>query len=372
METIDNTCCVVPDIPTPCLFIDENRLEKNIGRIHDYAARHEFMVRPHVKTHKSKYITRMQMAAGAKGIAVAKSGEALALAENLGTDITVAYPVLGKHQIKTIADMASRHTIRVAVDSLNLMACLSKAAQESQTRIGIHIIFDAGLHRCGTSDPDDVVALARYAAKAPGLRYDGIQLYLGHLYGDAARNPDHFKQINTLWDPTYQILCRAGLAPEIVSSGSSPSLFNTHLINHVNEIRVGTLYLNDYFELKFNHCKILECAARVVATVISDRVEGQVIIDAGAKALSAKQLLAGENLEMGYVCEYPEAKIFRLHEEHGWVDVSRCKNPPTLGQRISIIPVNIALCMNLFNTFCLAGKNGSLRREPIQARGYCV
>ena len=51
METIDNMCCVVPDIPTPCLFIDENRLEKNIGRIHDYAARHEFMVRPHVKTH---------------------------------------------------------------------------------------------------------------------------------------------------------------------------------------------------------------------------------------------------------------------------------------------------------------------------------
>jgi len=249
METTDNKCYAAADIPTPCLVIDENRLKKNIGRIHDYAAHHGFMVRPHVKTHKSIYITRMQMAAGAKGIAVAKAGEALALAENHGTDITVAYPVLGKQQIKMIADMAARHTIRVAVDSLHLIACLSKAAQENQTRIGIHIIFDAGLHRCGTSDPDDVVALARYAAKAPGLRYDGVQLYLGHLYGDAARDPAHFQQINALWTPAYQALCRAGLAPETVSSGSSPSLFNTHLINHVNEIRVGTLYLNDYFEL---------------------------------------------------------------------------------------------------------------------------
>jgi len=372
MEITDNMCCVAADIPTPCLVIDENRLEQNIRRIHDYAARHGFSIRPHVKTHKSLYITRKQMEAGAKGIAVAKVGEALVLAENLGTDITVAYPVLGKQQIKIIAYMAARHTIRVAVDSLHLMACLSKAAQANQTRIGIHLIFDAGLHRCGTSDPDDVVVLARCAEKAPGLRYEGVQLYLGHLYGDAARNPAHFKQINTLWDPAYQALSRAGLAPETVSSGSSPSLFNTHLINHVNEIRVGTMYLNDYFELKFNHCEILECAARVVATVISDRVEGQVIIDAGAKALSAKQLLAGNPLEMGYVCEYPEARIFRLHEEHGWVDVSRCKNPPTLGQRISIIPVNIALCMNLFNAFFLAGKDGSVRRESIQARGCCV
>ena len=68
MEITDNMCCVAADIPTPCLVIDENRLEQNIRRIHDYAARHGFSIRPHVKTHKSLYITRMQMAAGAKGI----------------------------------------------------------------------------------------------------------------------------------------------------------------------------------------------------------------------------------------------------------------------------------------------------------------
>jgi D-serine deaminase-like pyridoxal phosphate-dependent protein len=237
METTAPMCCVAADIPTPSLVIDKNKLKQNIHRVHNYADRHGFKVRPHVKTHKSICITRMQMAAGATGIAVAKTGEARALAENPGTDITVAYPVLGKYQIKTIADMAARHTIRVAVDSRQLMESLSKAAQANQSRIGIHIIFDAGLHRCGTWDPHEVVDLARYASNAPGLRYDGIQLYLGHLYGDAALDPDRFQQINTLWEPTYQALCQAGLAPETVSSGSSPSLFNTHLINRVNEIR---------------------------------------------------------------------------------------------------------------------------------------
>ncbi len=66
--------------------------------------------------------------------------------------------------------------------------------------------------------------------------------------------------------------------------------------------------MNDYFVLKFNHCALEDCAVRVVATVISDVVPGQVIIDAGSKALSAKQLLRHKNLEMGYIVEYPNAR----------------------------------------------------------------
>lgn len=76
-------------------------------------------------------------------------------------------------------------------------------------------------------------------------------------------------------------------------------------MERVNEIRVGTAILNDYFVLNFGHCDLKDCALRVVATVVSDIVPGQVLINAGSKALSAKQLLRRENLEMGYVVEYP-------------------------------------------------------------------
>ena len=360
------------DAATPCLVIEERVLKKNICRIHDYAGGHQLKVRPHVKTHKSLYITQMQMAQGACGIAVAKATEAKALADPSWNDCTVAYPALGSQRINTIAELALSHTVRVAVDSRHLMDQLSKKALAHDSVIGIHVIFDPGLHRCGTADADELVALARTAQNTPGLRYDGVQLYLGHLYGDAARNPDSFEKINALWQPAYKALCRAKLSPDTVSSGSSPSLFSSHYIDHVNEIRVGTAYINDYFELKFGHCGIDECAGRVIATVISDKVPGQVIIDAGSKALSAKQLLQNKTLEMGYVCQYPEARIFRLHEEHGWVDVSRCNPAPALGQRISIIPVNIALCMNLFNEFTLLKEDGSVATEAIQARGCCV
>ncbi|WDP91312.1 MAG: alanine racemase [Desulfobacter sp.] len=365
----ENILRATAHIPTPFLLIEEKVLQANIRRIHSYARAQGYGVRPHVKTHKSLSIARMQKAAGAAGIAVAKAGEAERMAEKERCDITVAYPVLGSRCAERMAALAEIHTLRVAVDSEYLMTQLSEAALGRRTEIGIHIIFDAGLHRCGVADAGQVLALARHAENTPGLRYDGIQIYLGHLYGKAVDDPKSYEGINELWDPVYGALCNAGLRPKTVSSGSTPSLFNTHRLRHINEIRVGTAYLNDYFVLKFNHCRPADCAARIVATVVSDRVPGQVIIDAGSKGLSAKQLLRRESLEMGYVCEYPGARIFRLHEEHGWVDVSRCKHPPRLGQRISIIPVNVALCMNLFDSFYLLGSGGALQKERVDARG---
>ena len=364
---------ILDEIPTPFILVDEKIVKSNLRRIHGYAHRHGLSVRGHLKTHKSLALARMQMAAGDVGIAVAKAEEAEVMADGLGNvDITVAYPAVGKARAEKIARLARTHPIGVAVDSEYVMEGLEDAATAYGVEIGISVMLDAGLHRCGVSDPQALVKLGEYARQSPSLRYEGVQMYVGHLYGEAADDPASFECINRIWDPAYESLCSAGLTPGRVSSGSTPSLFNTHRIHHVNEIRVGTAVLNDYFVLKFGHCRMPDCALRVLATVVSDRVPGQVLIDAGSKALSAKQLLRHEQLDMGYVVEYPGARVFRLHEEHGWVDVSRCTNPPKTGDRMSIIPVNAALCMNLHDQFHLLTETGNLHKERVDARGCQV
>ena len=276
---------------------------------------------------------------------------------------------MGAWRVDTLARLARRHNIRVAVDTEYLIDELARAAADHDITIGILVMFDAGLHRCGVSDPGQLTRLAGLAASRKGLRYDGVQIYLGHLYGDAANSAESFETVNRLWEPAYEALASAGLRPALVSSGSTPSIFNSHRVRHVNEIRVGTAVYQDYFSLKFDHCTLDDCAVRVVATVVSDVVPGQVIIDAGAKALSAKQLLRNENLEMGFIREYPEARIFRLHEEHGWVDVSRCKQPPRIGQRLSIVPVAVSHCVNQYDDFYLVTPTGKLEKEDVDARG---
>jgi len=363
---------ITESIPTPFLFIEEQVIRKNINRIHAYANPHGFSVRPHIKTHKSLKIARMQLDSGAVGLAVAKVQEAEVMASLGSVDITVAYPAVGSARTERIAKLSLKQKIRVAVDSEYLLNELENAALKHDTCIGILIIFDAGLGRCGIADPGQIVNLAQHAKTHPGLRFDGVQMYLGHLYGEAAGNPKSFERINGLWEPVYEALCTAGLQPETVSSGSTPSLENTHLIPHVTEIRAGTAVLNDYFVLKFGYCTRDDCAARVVATVVSDAIPGRAIIDAGSKTLSAKQLLRHENLEMGLIVEYPDARITRLHEEHGWVDVSRCNPAPKIGQRLSIIPVNVSLCVNLYDHFYLITPRGDLRKERVDARGCLV
>jgi D-serine deaminase-like pyridoxal phosphate-dependent protein len=108
----------------------------------------------------------------------------------------------------------------------------------------------------------------------------------------------------------YEALCAVGLCPPTVSSGSTPSVFNTHLIRHVTEIRIGTAVYNDYYSLKFHHCTLQQCAARVVATAVSDVVPDQAIIDAGAKALSAKQLYGTKTSKWGISTNIPRHGFF--------------------------------------------------------------
>ena len=266
---------ILDEIPTPFILVDEGVVKNNLHRIHHYAHRHGLSVRGHVKTHKSLALARMQMETGDVGIAVAKAEEAEVMADGLGNvDITVAYPAVGKARAEKIARLARTHPIGVAVDSEYVMEGLEDAATAYGVEIGISVMLDAGLHRCGVSDPQALVKLGEYARQSPSLRYEGIQMYVGHLYGEAADDPASFERINRIWDPAYESLCSAELTPERVSSGSTPSLFNTHRIHHVNEIRVGTAVLNDYFVLKFGHCRMPDCALRVLATVISRQNPG--------------------------------------------------------------------------------------------------
>ena len=70
-------------------------------------------------------------------------------------------------------------------------------------------------------------------------------------------------------------------------------------------------------------------AARIVCTVVSDAVPGQVVIDAGSKTLTSDRCGPAPDSGHGYVVEYPHAKITYLTEEHGQVDVTNCDRART-------------------------------------------
>jgi D-serine deaminase-like pyridoxal phosphate-dependent protein len=69
------------ELDTPSVIVDLDLLEQNIAEMAELARAAGVALRPHIKTHKTPEIARMQLAAGAVGVTCAKLGEAEALAD---------------------------------------------------------------------------------------------------------------------------------------------------------------------------------------------------------------------------------------------------------------------------------------------------
>jgi len=117
------------------------------------------------------------------------------------------------------------------------------------------------------------------------------------------------------------------------------------------------------------YCELDDCAARLVCTVVSNAVPGQVIIDAGSKTLTSDQCISSEQGGHGHMVEYPQAKITRLSEEHGQVDITACDRQPAIGERVTVIPNHICPCVNLHDALWWQEPGQPAELMPISTRG---
>lgn len=336
-----------------------------------YAAEHRLALRPHTKTHKSLHLARLQIRAGAVGLTVAKAGEAEVMA-GATDDLLVAYPAIDPVRVRRLAELARSKTIRVAVDSAFGIQALSTAAAEAGSTIGILGDIDLGMHRTGVQRPTDALELVKSIDAARGLRFDGLMCYPGHVLGAAAAQGKLLCAAGATLQETLDLLQKAGLHAAIVSSGSTPTAYHSHEMAGVTEIRPGTYVFNDMNIVRGGYARLEDCAARIVCTVVSTAVPGQIVLDAGSKTLTSD--LCGPSPESGHghILEHPEAKIVKLTEEHAQVDVRGCPRPPRIGDRVTVIPNHVCPCLNLQDTFWWQETDGTLQLMPVDARGKLV
>lgn len=360
-------------VATPFVAVNQSIVQKNIDTVSQYAKKHKLNVRPHIKAHKSLAIAAMQMATITDKIAVAKVGEAEVFSALAPEQILIAYPLIDRQRLERAINLSKLQALAVCIDSPEAAQYLGRGADKAGVMIEVLIEVDTGLKRCGISSPEQAQRIIEAVSKFASLRLNGISIYNGHLYGDICQRPDTYNRINTLLEPILQKTSQHCPKLYTVSSASTPSLFHSHEIEGVNEIRYGSFVYNDYWLLKQGHCQLSQCAASVIATVISDSVADRVMIDAGSKAISPHYVWSlNQNEGYGYIVEYPEAFFLKLHEEIGFIDVSQCKKRPRIGERLTIIPANVALTVNLYDQFYLIDSTGKAKAHKIEARGMLV
>jgi D-serine deaminase-like pyridoxal phosphate-dependent protein len=361
-------------LETPHLLIDGAKMDRNIEKMAAIARERGVQLRPHVKTHKIPMIARRQLEAGAAGITVAKVSEAEVMADGGIRDIFIAYPLVTESKIRR-AIRLSRGGVRliVGVDSLEGGKSLSRVATLEDHELEVRLEVDTGLRRTGVSF-DGAVELATGITALEKVRLSGIYTFRGYVLEDGSPTFDLKRaglEEGRLMASLADLMRDRGISIRDVSLGSTPTAEYAGEVEGVTEIRPGTYVFYDRMQVRLGACSLEECAASVVATVVSRPSEDLVIIDGGSKTFATDVQPGTEPLNLegfGHIVGYPDAVLERLTEEHGMLQVSE-ECDLGVGDTLRIIPNHVCSTVNLHNEVSFADGTGAVERIEVSARG---
>src|SRR6516164_743835 len=210
------------ELTTPALVLDLPVVRANIARM-AACTRGPTRLRPHVKSHKSAELARMQIEAGAIGLTAATVWEAAAIAAAGLDDLLIANEVVGEEKIRHLAEIARTTRVMVAVDHVRNAEALSAAAGAVGTRIGVLIDVDVGLRRCGVRTEHEAHVIGEQIRELPRLHLRGVMGYEGHC----ALEPDRGKRAAAVQTAMQRLQAVAdvlrsdGFPVEVVSAGGT-------------------------------------------------------------------------------------------------------------------------------------------------------
>ena len=357
----------VDALPTPCLIVDLDVLERNIAYLARHAAERGVRLRPHAKTHKSPDIAMLQMAHGAVGVCCQKVSEAEAMVRGGVNNVLVSNQVVQPRMIDRLAALAREARVGVCVDDAGNVDALSAAASRAGSEIDVLVEIDVGAGRCGVQPGAQAVHLAQRVAGAPGLRFAGIQAYQG-----SAQHVREYARRKALIDAaireterTVQQLNEAGLAPGVIT-GSGTGTYDLEGAHTVfNELQCGSYVFMDadYQRIETEDHRPFDAfdnSLFLYTTVMSKTRAGRAVCDAGLKAHSVDSGLPA-------VHALPGVRYIQASDEHGVLedpdDVLR------LGDQLRLIPGHCDPTVNLHD-WLVGIRNGHVEcLWPVAARG---
>ena len=355
------------DLETPVPLVDLDRLERNLDRMAEYARRHGLALRPHTKTHKSPRIAAEQLRRGAVGLTCATPLEAEVMSE-VCDDVLLAYPTVGSPKLQRLMALPERVRLTVAVDSPDSVEQLARAAEERGRPVGVYVELDLGMHRVGVAATDEMPRLVRLVVAKPPLVYRGITFYPGHIRAAVGQQDKDLDRLGSSLRHALEVLEQSDLAPKVVSGGSTPTAWEAHRIDGLTEMRPGTYAYNDRITAQVGACDWNDCALTVLATVVSTAVPGQVVIDAGSKALG-REPPEGEGNGYGALLDRPEVTVQRLSEEHGILDLRNTSWRPAVGEQVRVVPNHVCIAVHLHEVIYGIRSDRVEGGWPVMARG---
>lgn len=356
------------ELNTPVLVVDRDALQRNIGRMADFARQQGVALRPHSKTHKSVDIAKLQIAAGAVGVCCAKLGEAEALAEGGVESILITSPVVAPPALARLAALNDRiRDLAVVVDNpANVVALAAVVARPLTVLIDI----DPGIRRTGVPSAAAAVELFKVIGQHKNLRYRGVQMYCSrqqHIASYQERTAALTDRMNYLKSVIAELKANGG-APEVVTGGGTGSHHIDASLGVLTELQPGSYV---FMDRQYTECDLVnqpsvpfEYSLFVDATVVSANTPGQATIDAGYKAFATDGgpavVLSGAPAGSTYAF---------MGDEHGMVSDPASKQVWTIADRVRLAAPHCDPTVNLYDAYHVVSGDTLVAIWPVSARG---
>lgn len=349
------------EVVTPALIIDLDKAKRNIGAMAGRFQELPAALRPHIKVHKSIELARLEVEAGAIGVACATAWEAIVMAEGGIQDVLIANELVQPDKVRLIAALAKDHRITVAVDDVRNIEQLSAAASEADSVFELLIEIDVGMGRCGVRTTKESLPLSERIASLPGVVMRGVQGYEGHcmLEPDPVSRLEKVRLANAKLVDAAGFLAEHGHPSEVVSAGGTGTYSITGANPAITEVQAGSYTLMDCF-----HSSLVpddfEIALTVLGTVVS-RQGNTIVLDIGRKSVST-------DLALPPMLSYPDAKVRQYAEEHALFDFP--STPPLdVGDTVEIMAGYAPTTVNLYDVFHIVEDDVVTDIWPITPRG---
>ena len=357
----------IEDIATPALVYYKGLIKENID-LAIKAAGDAKRLRPHIKTHKTLEIVRMQEDAGITKFKTATIAETEMLAMNGVKDIVLAYPLVGANIARFAKLVKTYPASRLAAltDCPELIPAISRAAGKEGVLVRLLVDIDAGMHRTGVPY-EQAAALYRQIAVAENLEAAGLHVYDGHNHFDItpdARNANAKEYYAAVIKVKDELEKNKLPVETVIMGGTPPFAFYAKLPNI--ELSPGTCFLNDYGygskeDIPFRFAAAL--LTRVVSTPA-----GFLTTDLGHKAVASDPI--AENRAhlvrpRGDELQFIDFKFRGQSEEHWMIEAEINAKP---GDVLYAIPTHVCPTSALYEEILVADDNGTIT-ERWQVRG---
>jgi D-serine deaminase-like pyridoxal phosphate-dependent protein len=361
------------DLDTPCLVLDLDILEENLGKMQAASTAAGKKLRPHAKSHKCSTLAGKQLERGAVGICAAKVSEAEVLVKNGINDVLVTGPVASEIKAaRLVGILRQSPSLMTVVDHAESIELLDGLLADADLDMDVLVDIDVGLQRTGVP-PARALKLAEQVLATKHLRLKGIQAYAGQV--------QHIQRYDDRQSASIECMSRAAEifrqlqakeASCTIFSGAGTGTCEIDLgIAELTELQVGSYALMDAEYLAIESARhpqladFFPAALTMLTTVISASHDTHVTVDAGLKALyrdgGMPQVVTTECRSLHY--DWFGDEYGRLSAKNNTAAL------PRLGKVIELVVSHCDPTVNQFDYYFVTRDNKVVDQWPIDLRG---